>query len=158
MSLAWTLCRNACCSAMDALILLLASSTTISADSLAVVQHDKHSRSYASISIINVLDALWMFSSAVSRAMSTCWRIESQCSRIVNSDQVDILVSSAVDSPIRVRCDRSFGIELKKTIKRKQSLFMMSCRIYFCHNICAYSCSAGDSDIGGSAVFALEVT
>ena len=116
MTLALTPCRYACFSARKALIRLLTSSTTFSVDTLTVVQPDKHLRSYVSISTIDAFDAFWMFSMAVSRAMSTCWRRESQCWRISNSESMYILVSSAVDSPIRVRCDLSFGIELKTII------------------------------------------
>ena len=158
MSLALTPCRYACCSARNALVRLLTSSTTFSVETLTVVQSDKHLRSYVSISTIDALDALWMFSMAVSRAMSTCWRRESQCSRIANSDSMDILVSSAVDSLIRVRCDLSFRIELKKMIHNQTIAIDDDCRIHFFSQcIFKYSCSAGDSDIGGSAVFRLEV-
>ena len=112
VALAWRLWRYAWCSAMDALIPLLTSSTTCSVYSFTALQLDKHSRSYASISFISVLDALWMFSSAVSRAMSTCWRRESQCSPMFNSDLMNILVSSAVESLIFVRSALNFVIKL----------------------------------------------
>ena len=111
-SLACTLCRNACCSAMNALILLLTSSTTFLVDFLTALQLDKHSHSYVSISVNSMLDALWMFSSAFSLAMSTFLRKESQCASIVNSDSMDILVSSAVESPMCPRHDLNLAIEL----------------------------------------------
>ena len=107
-----TLSRKACCSATNSLICLFTSLTTHPVDSLVAVHLDKHSRSYASISLINVLDALWMLSIAVSRAMSTCWRIESQCSRILQSDTSNALTRSADESPICAKSDLNFAIEL----------------------------------------------
>ena len=112
MPLASTICIYSCCSSRNALTLLLTSSTTFLVVSLAFVQPDKHSRSYASISLISRLDSLWMFSSAVSRAMSTLWRKESQCSRMIHSDLLSVLVSSAVESPICARRDLNFASEL----------------------------------------------
>ena len=120
VSLAWRLWRKACCSATNSLIRLLTSLTTRSVDCLASVQLNKHSRSYVSISLINLLDALWMFSSAVSRAMSTCWRRESQCSRIFHSDTLNILSWSADESPICARSDFNFfaiELEIKTHVK-----------------------------------------
>ena len=60
-------------------------------------------------------DALWIFSIAVSRAMSTFWRKEPQCASIVNSDSMFILVSSAVESPMCPRHDLNLAIVLENS-------------------------------------------
>ena len=52
-----------------------------------------------------------VFSMAVSRAMSTLRRIESQCSRMLHSDLLSVLVSSVVESPSCARSDLNFAIE-----------------------------------------------
>ena len=111
--LEWTRWRNACCSAMNALIRMLSSSTSFLVDSLTGHQLDKHSHWYVSISVINLLDALRMFSIAFSRAMSTFLRKDSQCARIFNSDSMDILVSLAAESPICARRDLNLPTELE---------------------------------------------
>ena len=112
-SLSWTLCKKACCSAMNVFIRLLTSWTTFLVDSLTAVQVDKQSRSHVSISVISVLDALWMFSIAVLRALSTSSRKVSQRTRIVNSDQLHILVNLAVVRPICSSFDLIVDIELE---------------------------------------------
>ena len=66
----------------------------------------------------------WIFSMAVSRAMSTFWRIESQRSRIFTlDDAMSILAKPAVESQIGTRSDLSFGIELKSPRHKLRKIF-----------------------------------
>ena len=77
------------------------------------------SRSFAWILFIDVSEALSIFSMAASRAMLTCWRRESQCSRIVKSASLYILFSSATDSSNSARRNfkRSFKLDQRKINK-----------------------------------------
>ena len=90
-----------------------------------------------------------MFSSAVSRAMSTCRRKESKCSRMVNSDSMDILLISSVDSPIFVRSDLNLAIELDKedTYINKLAHKILLERIFPIIVHCAHLSSAVDSSV-----------